>query len=101
MKSEEVGLDKMVTTGLCVNMPLERELAYFSAERQNLLENHRGKFVLIKDEHLIGAFDTPAAAYSKGVSMFGLDPFLVKQVLDQDQVYRNAALGLGLINARI
>jgi hypothetical protein len=82
-------------------MPLERELAYFSAERLSLLENHKGKFVLIKDEKLIGAFDTAATAYGKGVSMFGLEPFLVKQVLEQDEVYRNAALGLGLINARI
>jgi hypothetical protein len=90
----------MAAPGPCIDMPLKRELAYFAAQKAHLLANHRGKFVLIKDEELLGAFDTAEAAYAAGVAKFGLAAFLVKKVLDQDETYRNAAFCLGLMHAR-
>ena len=40
-------------------------------------------------------------AYGEGVRLFGRKPFLIKKVTDQPEVYRNQALSLGLINARL
>jgi hypothetical protein len=80
-------------------MTLERELAYFAAQKAHLLENHKGKFVLIRDETLFGVFDSAETAYSAGVAKFGLAAFLVKKVTDQDETYRNAAFSLGLMHA--
>jgi len=82
-------------------MALEKELARFAALKAELLKNHGGKFVLIRGEDFCGAYDTAENAYTEGVKRFGREPFIVKQVLEQEPVYRNQALSLGLINARI
>ena len=82
-------------------MPLERELATFEKLKDELLKNHRDKFALIHGEDFIGAFDTPEAAYSAGIQAFGKEPFLVKRIAAKEEVYRNQALSLGLMHARI
>jgi hypothetical protein len=82
-------------------MPLDTELATFEKIKADLLLNHAGKFALIKGDNFVGAFDTPDNAYAKGVVLYGRDPFLVKRIAEQEEVYRNQALVLGLMNARI
>lgn len=82
-------------------MTLEQELAHFDRIKADLLKNHLGKFALIKGDQFFGAFDNPSNAYDEGVSRFGRDLFLVKRISEQEEVYRNQALALGLINARI
>ena len=80
---------------------LERELAHFSSIKDELLKNHPNKFALIKGEEFIGAFDSAANAYEEGVRRFGRDVFLVKRISEKEEVYRNQALSLGLIDARL
>jgi len=82
-------------------MPLEIELATFEKLKNELLKTHKDKFALIRGEEFIGAFDTPAAAYQDGVNRFGKEPFLVKRISENEEIYRNQALLLGLTNARI
>jgi len=82
-------------------MPLEKELAVYEKMKTDLLKTHNGKFVLIHAEDFCGAFDTAENAYNEGVQRFGRDPFLVKKVSEKEEVYRNQALSLGLIHARI
>jgi hypothetical protein len=82
-------------------MTLETELAFFERQKEELLKNHPGKFALIRDEEFVGAFDTAENAYQVGVEKFGKSPFLVKRISDVPEVYRNQALMLGLMNARI
>jgi hypothetical protein len=82
-------------------MPLENELATFERLKVELLKNHKGKFALIHADEFVGSFDTPDAAYQKGVELYGKEPFLVKRIAEQEEVYRNQALSLGLIHARI
>lgn len=82
-------------------MPLEKELAAFEKLKAELLKNHKDKFALIHGDDFIGAFDTPDAAYQSGVQAFGKEPFLVKRIAEQEEVYRNQALSLGLMHARI
>lgn len=82
-------------------MALEKELALFEKMKPDWLKIYEGKFVLIKGEEFLGAFDTPDNAYTEGVRRFGREAFLVKKVSAVEEVYRNQALSLGLINARI
>jgi len=81
-------------------MALEQELATFETMKEDLLKNHEGKFALIKGGEFFGAFDTPSNAYQEGISQFGKELFLVKRISQNEEVYRNPALALGLINAR-
>jgi hypothetical protein len=82
-------------------MPLDTELATFKKLKAELLANHAGKFALIKGDDFIGAFDTPDNAYTEGVTRYGREPFLVRRIAEQEEVYRNQAFLLGLTNARI
>jgi len=82
-------------------MPLEKELATFDKMKDNLLQNYEGKFALIRGEEFIGAFDSPENAYQEGINRFGSGPFMVKRVARTEEVYRNQALSLGLMNARL
>jgi hypothetical protein len=82
-------------------MPLEKELALFEATKDDLLKTYAGKFALIYGEHFVGAFDTAENAYDIGVEKFGKEPFLVKKITQEPEIYRNQALVLGLMNARI
>ena len=56
---------------------------------------------MIHGEEFVGAFDSAENAYSAGVARFGQETFLVKKVTAREEVYRNQALSLGLINARL
>ena len=82
-------------------MALEKELVTFDRLKMELLKNHKGKFALIKGDDFVGAFDTPANAYEDGVRRFGKDVFLVKRISETEEIYRNQALSLGLMNARL
>jgi hypothetical protein len=86
---------------LGTEMPLEKELAAYEKMKADLLKTHNGKFVLIHGEELCGAFDTAENAYGEGVKRFGQEPFLIKKVAAQEEVYRNQALSLGLTHARL
>jgi hypothetical protein len=88
-------------TILGAEMPLEKELAVYEKTKADLLKTYEGKFVVIHGEEFCGAFDTAENAYGEGVKRFGREPFLVKKVSVKEEVYRNQALSLGLIHARI
>lgn len=77
------------------------ERAYFEEHRTAWLEEHQGKFALIKDRRLFGMFDSPDAAYAEGLKLLGNVPMLVIQVLPEQPVARFPALQLGLIRADI
>lgn len=81
-------------------MALEKELALYARMKPDLLKAYQGKFVLIRGEEFIGAYDSAENAYAEGVKRFGRESFLVKKVTEQEEVYRNQALSLGLMHAR-
>ncbi len=82
-------------------MPLEKELALYEKMKAELLKNYEGKFALIHEDEFLGAFDSTENAYTEGVRRFGVQPFLVRKIAEHEEVYRNQALALGLIHARI
>ena len=60
-------------------MALEKELATFQRELPNLL-NRVGKYALVQGDSLISVWDTYEDALQEGYKLFGLKPFLVKQI---------------------
>ncbi len=81
--------------------PLATELAYFEEHRAEFLEKARGKFALIKGQKDYGFYDSAENAYKAGVERFGVEPFLIKQVLREDQIHEIPAYALGLMHASI
>jgi hypothetical protein len=64
--------------------PLKIELATFEKNRDRLVGEALGKFVLIKGEEIHGIFNDEADAIRAGYESFGNVPFLVKMILKVD-----------------
>lgn len=80
---------------------LKPELDYFEKEKDNLLKTHAGKHVLIKGQKVVGTFDNLEEAYRRGLELFGVSPFLIKQVQKAQQTQQAPALTLGLLHAHL
>jgi hypothetical protein len=78
---------------------LDKEREYFETHRAEWLKKYPGKFVLVKDEELIGAFNTQQEALIEGARRFGTASFLVRQVEQSEQVVYIPALTLGILRA--
>lgn len=51
-------------------------------------QGHEGKFVLIRQESIIGVFDTDADARAEGLKSYLLQPFLVQQIRLREPILR-------------
>lgn len=60
---------------------LETELKTYEQHRDHLLGTDEGKFVLIRDNKVIGIYDSKMDAIAQGYQQFGNVPFLVKQIV--------------------
>ena len=65
---------------------LQTSLRLMSDTRKNWSAAHEGKFVLIHGNEIAGVWDTYQDALGAGYRQFGLDPFLVKQILSIERV---------------
>jgi len=63
---------------------LDKEIVTYEAHKNELLGSARGKYALVKEEKIIGVFDTPGDAIHEGYIEFGSDAFLVKEIVDVD-----------------
>jgi hypothetical protein len=77
----------------------KQEIAFFDQIKNSLLEKCGGQFVLIKGNQLVGTFTTFEEAYDKGVTEFGQEPFLIKQLVAQEPQEMQPALFQGLLRA--
>jgi len=70
-----------------VEKNLRAELQYVEDNRDKLISDHRGKYLLIRESDLVGSFDDYQGAAEEGVRLFGPeDNFLVYQALEQPPV---------------
>ncbi len=61
-------------------MALETELATYHANLLEMLPQNEGRFVVIKDQEILGAFEDYEKALEAGYERYGLVPFLVKKL---------------------
>lgn len=63
-------------------MILDEERRFFEQNKPELLLKYRNQY--IKGSELIGAYPSAEAAYADGLQRFGIESFLVRQVLDEE-----------------
>ncbi len=75
---------------------LGTELKTYEQHRDHLLGTAEGKFVLIRNDQVIGVYDSKMDAITQGYQKFGNVPFLVKQVVkvEAPQNFVSNLLGL-------
>ena len=66
--------------------PLDRERHVYESHLEEWRGTHLGKFVLIKDDDVLGFFDSLEAAFNEGTARFRLEPFFVKQIMPGEVV---------------
>ena len=62
---------------------LDTEMATFRKVLPNLLRYHRGRFVLINGDDVIGIYDKREHGLRKGYSLFLHEAFLVREILPE------------------
>ena len=60
---------------------LEKEILTYEQNKDELIGKSKGKYVLIKDDQVVGVFESQADAIREGYDRFGNVPFLVKQIV--------------------
>ena len=65
---------------------LERELATFEKNKAQFLERFPGFYVVVKGDNWIGPFPDAESAYEQGLNNYGLEPFLVRQVVAEEPI---------------
>ncbi len=63
---------------------LEKEYDYFVSLRDRLVEEHRGEYVIIKDNEIIGFYPSENAAIT-AMTGHELGTFLVQQCIPEDE----------------
>ncbi len=58
---------------------LEKEFNYYLEHQDELVEKHNGKFIVIKNGEVIGAFDSELEAVEKTAEQHELGTFLVQK----------------------
>lgn len=59
--------------------PLEKEFNYYIAHQDELVKAHRGKYVVIKNQDVIGVYDTDLEAIQETSKTHELGTFLVQR----------------------
>ena len=58
---------------------LEKEFNYYVEHQDELVKKHNGKYVVIRDSKVVGAFDTELEAIENSAEKYELGTFLVQK----------------------
>ena len=64
---------------------LDREYEYYQENKQELLQRYLDKFVVIKDNSVIGSYDSKEEALSNTIKEHKLGTFLIQKVSANDE----------------
>jgi hypothetical protein len=78
---------------------LEQERAFYTAHEAEWMAAHPSRFVVVKGERLLGAFDSIEEALAAGAAAFGPQSFLVRRLGEEPTEVNVPALTLGLLRA--
>ena len=57
---------------------LEKEFKYYLAHQAELVDKYNGKFLVIKDEQVIGVYDSQSEAYNTAQKQHEVGTFLIQ-----------------------
>ncbi len=69
------------------NNSLEKEFQYFLDRQKELVEQYGGKFLVIKNQAVIGVYDTEAEAFTETQKQHELGTFLIQECKPGSEVY--------------
>lgn len=67
---------------------LDKEYEYYLAHRDELVANHKGKFVAIREGRVIGVYASRPEAIEKTAKVHPLGTFLVQHITEEEEVQR-------------
>lgn len=70
-----------------MNDQLQKEFQYFLDHLPTLLEQYRGKFLVIRHQNVEGAYDSEEQAIREAMKEFKLGTFLVQECSDAEKAY--------------
>jgi hypothetical protein len=59
---------------------LDNEIKTFEAQKGDLERHHYGKYVVIKDNKVVGVWDSLDSAAREAVRQFGRGPYLIRRI---------------------
>lgn len=66
---------------------LDKELQYFIANQKELVKKYEGKFLVIKNQEIVGIYDTEIEAYREAQKKHELGTFLIQECRAGDEVF--------------
>lgn len=66
---------------------LEKEFEYYLKNQKDLVSKYQGKFIVIKNQEVIGAFDSEIEAYTEIQKTEKLGSFLIQQCTPGKESY--------------
>ena len=80
---------------------IDQEVKYFNDHLNEWLPSNLGKIVVIKNQELVGFYNTFDEALSEAARRFGLDTYLIRQVIPNQEEIKIPALSFGVLNANL
>jgi hypothetical protein len=66
---------------------LEKEYEFFQKNKAEFKEKYLRKFVVIKNEQLLGVYSTSAEALAETLKKHKIGTFLIQQILEKEEDY--------------
>ena len=66
---------------------LEKEFKYFLNNKEDLSRKYKGKFLVIRDEKVIGAYDSEKDAYDNAIKNNELGTFLIQECSTRESAF--------------
>jgi hypothetical protein len=61
------------------NKMLDKEFKYYTDNQEELVKNYNGKFLVIKDKKIEGAYNSQLEAYTEAKKKFEVGTFLIQR----------------------
>lgn len=66
---------------------LDQEFNYYLKHQKELVKQYNGKYLVIKDQEVVGAFDSELEAYKDASDKFKAGTFLIQPCLPGEESY--------------
>lgn len=79
-------------------MDFEKALQFYIDNQAKLVTKHKGKVLIIRNEGVVGVYDTVAEAYSDGIIKYGLGNFAIQPVNEGPESYTAVFHSPGIVS---
>ena len=70
-----------------MSSPLQKDFEFYLANQAEMVEKYDGKFIVIKDGEILGAYDDEITAVTETQKEHELGTFLIQKVSEGDDEY--------------